>query len=219
MTEVERMVLSTRPGNWVTNVQRFVRPREVAEEQCELCSAPIATDHRHLVDPAKRRLLCVCRGCATLLGNRDDNRYRAVPEYARRLENFHMTDAEWDAFGIPIGLAFFVHSTPDKRIVAFYPGPAGPTESLLDLQAWVKLVANNPLLAELEPDSEALLVNRVRNAREYFQAPIDRCYALVGLIRTKWRGLSGGDEVWKAIDGFFAELREQRACAGAYRHG
>jgi Family of unknown function (DUF5947) len=143
----------------------------------------------------------------------------AVWEYARLLENFHMTDAEWDAFGIPIGLAFFVHSTPDKRIVAFYPGPAGPTESLLDLQAWVKLVANNPLLAELEPDSEALLVNRVRNAREYFQAPIDRCYALVGLIRAKWRGLSGGDEVWKAIDGFFAELREQRACVGAYRHG
>jgi hypothetical protein len=219
MTDVERMVLSTRPGNWVTNVQRFVRPREVAEERCELCSAPIATDHRHLVEPAKRRLLCVCRGCATLLGNRDDDRYRAVPEYAQPLENFHMTDAEWDAFGIPIGLAFFVRSTPDKRIVAFYPGPAGPTESLLDLQAWVKLVANNPLLAELEPDSEALLVNRVRNAREYFQAPIDRCYALVGLIRTKWRGLSGGDEVWKAIDGFFAELREQRACAGAYRHG
>jgi hypothetical protein len=184
MTEVERMVPSTRPGNWVTNVQRFVRPREVAEEQCELCSAPIATDHRHLVEP-----------------------------------DFHMTDAEWDAFGIPIGLAFFVHSTPDKRIVAFYPGPAGPTESLLELQAWVKLVADNPRLAELEPDSEALLVNRVRDAREYFQAPIDRCYALVGLIRTKWRGLSGGDEVWKAIDGFFAELREQRACAGAYRHG
>ena len=219
MTEVERMVLSTRPGNWVASVQRFVRPREVAEEQCELCSAPIATDHRHLVEPAKRRLLCVCSGCATLLGNRDDNWYRAVPEYARRLENFCMTDTEWDAFGIPIGLAFFVHSTPDRRITAFYPGPAGPTESLLDLQAWAKLVANNPLLAELEPDSEALLVNRVRNAREYFQAPIDRCYALVGLIRTKWRGLSGGDEAWKAIDAFFAALREQPASAGVYRHG
>jgi hypothetical protein len=89
MTVVERMVLSTRPGNWVANVHRFVRSRDVAEEQCELCSAPIATDHRHLVEPAKRRLLCVCRGCATLLGNRDDNRHRAVPEYAQRLENFH----------------------------------------------------------------------------------------------------------------------------------
>jgi hypothetical protein len=219
MTGVERMAMSTRPGNWVTNVQRFVRPREVAQDQCELCSAPITAGHRHLVEPAKRRLFCVCRACATLLGDRDDNRYRAVPETVRQLENFLMTDADWEAFGIPIGLAFFVRSTPDKRIVAFYPGPAGPTESLLDLRAWAKLVASNPLLAELEPDSEALLVNRVRNAREYFRAPIDRCYALVGLIRTKWRGLSGGDEAWTAIDGFFAELRGQRASAGVYRHG
>lgn len=219
MTGVERMALSTRPGNWVTNVQRFARPREVAEDRCELCSASIAADHRHLVEPAKRRLLCVCRACATLLGNRDDNRYREVPEAVRKLENFCMTDSDWEAFGIPIGLAFFVHSTPDKRIVAFYPGPAGPTESLLDLQAWARLVASNPHLAELEPDSEALLVNRMRNAREYFQAPIDRCYALVGLIRTKWRGLSGGDEAWTAIDGFFAGLRGQRASTGVYRHG
>ncbi|MGH6846899.1 MAG: DUF5947 family protein [Methylocella sp.] len=214
------MTVSAQPGNWVANVLRFVRPLEVAaEENCELCSAPIAADHPHLVEPAKHRLLCVCRGCAILLGNRDDNRYRAVPEYARRLENFCMTDADWEAFGIPIGLAFFVRSTPDRRVVAFYPGPAGPTESLLDLQAWTTLAANNPILAELEPDSEALLVNRVSNAREYFRAPIDRCYALAGLIRTKWRGLSGGDEAWKAIDGFFAELREQRASAGVYRHG
>lgn len=214
------MTVSAQPGNWVANVLRFVRPLEVAaEENCELCSAPIAADHPHLVEPAKHRLLCVCRGCAILLGNRDDNRYRAVPEYARRLENFRMTDADWEAFGIPIGLAFFVRSTPDRRVVAFYPGPAGPTESLLDLQAWTTLAANNPVLAELQPDCEALLVNRVRDAREYFQAPIDRCYALAGLIRTKWRGLSGGDEAWKAIDGFFAELREQRASAGVYRHG
>jgi Family of unknown function (DUF5947) len=219
MTGVARMILSSRPRNWVTNVQRFVRPRDVGEEQCELCSAPIPADHRHLLEPAKHRLICVCDACSVLLGNRDDNRYCEVPETARRLENFRMTDAEWDAFGIPIGLAFFVHSMPGKRIVAFYPGPAGPTESLLDMQAWATLVANNPLLGELKPECEALLVNRVRNAREYFQAPIDRCYALAGLIRTKWRGLSGGEEAWKAIDGFFATLREQPTCAGVYRHG
>jgi len=39
-----------------------------------------------------------------LLGNRGDNRYRAVPEYARRLEDFRMTDAEWEAFAIRSGL-------------------------------------------------------------------------------------------------------------------
>ena len=64
-------------------------------------------------------------------------------------------------------------------------------------------MAANPVLAELEPDVEALLVNRARGAREHWLVPIDDCYALVGLIRTRWRGLSGGEEVWREIDAFF----------------
>ena len=36
--------------------------------------------------------------------------------------------------------------------------------------------------------------------------PIDECYKLVGLIRTHWRGLSGGDEVWDEIARFFDRL-------------
>ena len=83
------------------------------------------------------------------------------------------------------------------------------------------MVANcveaNPVLTELEPDVEALLVNRTNGAREYYRAPIDRCYALAGLIRTHWRGLSGGSEVWDAVSmQYFAELRERgHAAAGA----
>lgn len=207
-------------GNWVARLQQFARAlRVVAEEHCELCSAPIAPDHPHLTEPAKRRLLCVCRGCALLLGNREDRKYICVPERARILADFRLSDAEWDAFGIPIGLAFFFHSTAEERIVAFYPGPAGPTESLLDLTAWSGLVANNPALAELEPDVEALLVNRVNGARDYFAVPIDRCYGLVGLIRGRWQGVSGGREAWAAIDAFFNELREQRTESGVCYHG
>jgi hypothetical protein len=44
---------------------------------------------------------------------------------------------------------------------------------------------------------------------EYYIAPIDECYKLVGLIRTNWRGLSGGTEVWIEIGRFFAELRSK----------
>jgi hypothetical protein len=32
---------------------------------------------------------------------------------------------------------------------------------------------------------------------------------LVGLIRSNWRGLSGGTEVWRAIAVFFKELKEK----------
>jgi hypothetical protein len=93
-----------------------------------------------------------------------------------------------------------------------YPSPAGATESLLPLEAWSSIVQANPALNHLEPDVEALLVNRVGQSRgsaaaEYYIVPIDTCYKLVGLIRLHWRGLSGGTEVWQEISNFFAELR------------
>jgi hypothetical protein len=202
----------------VASLQRFALDRGTAAEYCELCSVPLRPDHPHLVEPARRRLLCVCRGCETLLGDCLDTRYRRVPRHSRILENFLLTDADWDALGIPIGLTFF-QTTAGGRILAFYPGPAGPTESLLELHAWSQLVANNPVLAEQQPDVEVLLINRINGAREYYQIPIDRCYALVGLIRTHWRGVSGGDEAWKAIADFMSDLRERKDGTGAHHCG
>ena len=97
--------------------------------------------------------------------------------------------------------------------VAIYPSPAGPTESLLSLEAWNDLAERNPVLAELEPDVEALLVNRTQGAREYYRVSIDRCYALVGLIRKRWRGLSGSAEAWRRFTAFSLRLA-QAPCRG-----
>jgi hypothetical protein len=58
----------------------------------------------------------------------------------------------------------------------------------------------------MENDVEALLVNRLRAPGAAYVVPIDRCFHLVGLIRTRWRGLSGGTEAWKAVGQFFEEL-------------
>ena len=115
---------------------------------------------------------------------------------------------------IPINMAFFFYSTPDKRVVALYPSPAGPIESLLPLDAWNDIVQENPALGQMEPDVEALLANRIGQSRgageaEYFIAPIDECYKLVGLIRGSWRGFSGGTEVWLSIGKFFTALKEK----------
>jgi hypothetical protein len=68
------------------------------------------------------------------------------------------------------------------------------------------------VLATMEPDVEALLANRVGYARgsgpaEYYLAPADQCFRLVGIIRAGWKGLSGGTEVWKDIAQFFATLK------------
>ncbi len=115
---------------------------------------------------------------------------------------------------IPISMAFFFRSTPDARVVAFYPSPAGATESLLPLETWKDIEDANPILKGIESDVEALLVNRVGHARgfsapEYYVLPIDECYKLVGLIRAKWHGLSGGTEVWQEIAHFFDALKQR----------
>ena len=67
----------------------------------------------------------------------------------------------WESLQLPINLAFFLPSTPAGRVVAFYPSPAGATESLVPLEAWQTLIDDNPVLGNLHPDVEALLVNRV----------------------------------------------------------
>ena len=123
-----------------------------------------------------------------------------------------MSDGDWESLLIPINMAFFFFSSTHGRMVTLYPSPAGAIESLLPLDAWTDIVRNNPVLNQLEPDIEALLVNRVGHARdsapaEYFFAPMDDCYRLVGLIRTHWKGLSGGNEVWEEIARFFNALR------------
>lgn len=186
--------------------QQERQPARSSLEHCELCSEAIPADHRHLLDLSKRSLVCSCQACSLLFTN-EGSKYRLIPRRYLTMPDFHMTDAQWDDLMIPVNMIYIFHSTPAQHPMAFYPSPAGPTESLLSLESWEELVESNPILHNLEPDVEALLINRVRDTREYYIVPIDTCYQLVGLIRTSWRGLSGGEEVWKAIAEFFADIQ------------
>ena len=184
---------------------------EAAQEYCDLCGELIPSEHRHLLEVSTREIMCVCRPCSILFDSEaaSEGRYRLVPDRHLFLEDFEMSDVQWESLRIPVDMAFFFYSTPAGRVAAFYPSPMGPTESLLKLSAWEKLESYNPVLEGMQRDVEALLVNRIRGAREHFLVPIDECYSLVGLIRMHWRGLSGGREVWDKIDTFFEELRER----------
>jgi hypothetical protein len=193
-------------------LRRFARPR-APREPCELCAADLAEEHAHLVETASRRLICACDPCAILFSGQGGGRYRRVPRRAQYLPDFRLTDVAWEGLGLPINLAFFLHSSAAGRIVALYPSPAGATEATVAPDAWQELVDDNPVLRDLEPDVEALLVNRVGGARACYRAGVDQCYKLVGLIRTHWRGLSGGDVVWDEIGRFFTELKERTAHA------
>lgn len=196
--------------------QESEKAAEVAQEQadqehCELCGEPIPHEHRHLLNVFTREIMCACRACSILFYEEaaSEGKYRLVPDRRLFLEGFEMSDAQWESLRIPVDMAFFFYSTPAERVVAFYPSPMGPTESLLKLSAWEELEENNQVLKGMERDVEALLVNRARGAREHFLVPMDQCYSLVGLIRTHWRGFTGGQEVWEEIGRFFEELRRR----------
>ncbi len=105
------------------------RPRNV--EHCELCSIALASEHPHLLEPVGRKLLCACNACALLFSGKAGAKFKRVPRNVRFLPKFRLTDAQWDSLMIPINMAFFFSSSPEDRMIAMYPSPAGATESLL----------------------------------------------------------------------------------------
>jgi len=178
-------------------------------EHCELCNAPLPSEHHHLLNLSNRAILCACHACSLLFHatGAGNAQYRPLPERYLALPDFQITDEQWDVLMLPVNMVYIFQNSATQHIMAFYPSPAGATESLLSLDNWQELVSGNPILNELEPDVEALLINRIRDAREYYIVPLDVCYRLVGIIRLSWRGLSGGEAVWAEIARLFAEIR------------
>ena len=121
-------------------------PPRRRSEHCELCSIRLAPTHRHLLEMATRRIVCSCDPCALRFENVLDGKFKLIPRDARPLPDFQMTDMEWEGLSLPISLAFFFYDTPNEKMAAYYPSPAGATESLLPLTAWEALVVANPVL-------------------------------------------------------------------------
>jgi len=189
-------------------VQRASARRRDAEEHCDLCGIPIPSYHRHLLDTdaqaGDRRVMCACQGCSLLFVKDAASRghYRLVPQRRVRLD-----PVSTQALGVPVGLAFFV-PRDDGAVLAHYPSPAGATQWEVDPQAWRDVVAACPTLSTLAPEVEALLVDTARDRRDYWLVPIDDCFRLVAVVRSEWRGLSGGSRVWPEIERFFDELKQ-----------
>jgi hypothetical protein len=183
------------------------------EEACDMCGKPIPADHRHLLHLEERRIICTCESCLAMRAG--DRELRPTGTRFVWLEDFDLPDEDWATFSIPIGLAFFMHSTVTKKLTALYPSPAGATESELELDTWVRLTKMNPILGTMEADIEALIVNRMTTPHEHVIAPIDECYRLVGMIKMSWEGISGGVGPEQAIAKFFAEMREKAQGAPA----
>jgi hypothetical protein len=197
--------------------ERPAPARAAAEpERCELCATPIGRDHGHVVDLEQRGLRCTCRACYLLFTHEGaaGGRWRAVPDRYLHDPAFRLDQAQWDALQIPVRTAFLFRNSALGRWVAFYPSPAGATESLLELAAWDDVLAANPRLPPVAPDVEALLLHARPGGFGCFLVPIDACYELVGLVRLHWKGFDGGEEVWRELDAFFERLRARSRALG-----
>jgi hypothetical protein len=222
---VEHKVAARRQADVVANLRRLAAGRQapaagvtasrapaaLGEEHCDLCGNAIPADHRHLLQLEERSILCVCESCLALRGG--DREFRPTGTRVVWLDDFDLPDELWASFAIPIGLAFFLRSSATGGLVSLYPSPAGATESELDLDAWQALAHANPVLGSLEPDAEALIVNRTVEPHQHAIAPIDECYRLVGMVKASWEGISGGAGPERAIASFFTELEEKGRAA------
>jgi hypothetical protein len=176
-----------------------------AGERCEMCAESITDDHSHVVNIAGRQLMCVCRPCYLLFTDQKaDLRYRSVPDRYLSFPDFALSAGHWDALEIPVGLAFFFRNSALNRMVAFYPGPAGATESELPLGAWNDIAAADARVGLVADDVEALLLRMP--GPDCYVVPIDACYEFVGRLRMLWRGFDGGRDVRVFIDEFFARI-------------
>ena len=165
-------------------------------ERCELCGGPAGEDHPHVVDieaSGASSLACACRPCHLVLAPSTTGRWRAV------LDDWRSVDAV-DLPDVPVGVAFVVLHPRTEQPVAYYPGPAGATESELDVAA--------DALPDLTPGTEALVVRD----GEAFVVPVSEAYALAGELRTTWEGLTGGDAPTRVLDTFVARARAR--CRG-----
>jgi hypothetical protein len=212
---LDEAVANRRKALMISGLRGLAQPKPPtpvsAQERCDLCGTTVPPDHRHMLNMYERQIVCVCESCWALRSG--DSDFAPTGNRVLWLEGFELPEELWAQLRIPIGLAFFMHSSVTHCIVAMYPSPAGATESELHFETWNRLVEMNPVLQSLEHDTEGLIVNRMSDPPAFAIAPIDRCYMLVGLIKASWEGISGGAAVEGAIAAYFDELRAEAAAA------
>ena len=107
--------------NSVARLRNFVARRR-SVESCSLCGVALEARHPHLFEAAIGKVRCACGGCASVFPT-TEGKFRKVPDRVVRLEDLRMSDGDWAAFGIAVGMAFL------QKARAIYPSPLGAVES------------------------------------------------------------------------------------------
>ena len=114
-----------------------------------------------------------------------------MPDRYLSFPGFALDAPQWDELQIPVGLAFFFPNSALGRTVAFYPGPAGATESELPLGAWDAIVAANPALGTARARRRGAArpdAGRRRRRDSRHLVPIDPATSWSGALRRPGAG-------------------------------
>ena len=192
-TAADRDRMPGAAGGLMRLAQRATVEREAALEHCELCGRRSPPTHRHVLELATRDVKCACRPCGLLFERAEQ--HEADPDRRPR----PTVDDVWEICGCRSTSRS--SSAPTATTKAFYPSPMGPTESLLTVRCRRRARGRRRGAAR-QPRARRAGSGSCRSTS---------AYALVGLIRTHWRGLTGGADVWRELDQFFDGLdREAR---------
>ncbi len=125
MKPIDEAVAGKRKALMVSALRSLAAPTPPAplEEHCDLCKTTVPPDHRHMLNTYERQIVCVCEACWALRSG--DSEFRPTGTRTLWLEDFKLPEEIWAQFRIPIGLAFFMHSSVTDCVVAMYPSPAG----------------------------------------------------------------------------------------------
>ena len=184
-------------------LRQFVRRASVTWSAANFAAPKWRPEHPHLIEPGTQQAAMHLQRLRDSVQRHGNEIQAGAARACSRLQNFHLSDGQWESLMVPDqhGFLFPQHAGRTSGCVLSQPRGSDRVAACRSIPGKISRTLI-PLLAEMEPDVEALLVNRVGHARgfaapEYYVLPIDECYKLVGLIRANWRGLSGGTEVWQ----------------------
>ena len=185
------------------------RPDPPPYERCEMCGAPVADAHQHVVNVGNRSLLCACRPCY-LLFTHDDADAR-LPGGARPLPVLPGPRCA----GVGGARAAGRHRLPVPQL---RPGPGGrvlPRSGRRDrVRAAARRVgrASSPRPRGWRPSSPT-------SRRSWCAPPASgsrrswcrstSATSWSGHLRTLWRGFDGGQDVRRRLDEFFDTVRSR----------
>ena len=152
---------------------------DTANGLCRFCSSALDSPPNPLFEVATQRVLFACNPCASRFEKRSGGPFKLIPRSTRQIEDFRMPEVPWQTYDLPGNVTFVFYCTAAAKLLSVCKVAAGTVDLTVPREVWKAIIEANPVLEEMRPDVEGLLIIHTGDSREYFIAPIDVCYNLI----------------------------------------